>query len=383
MRVYGFHPEDMLGAPMKSTATYTRLPVGTNEAYRNVARGADTELPVTTTGNTTYRVVSGDNLTRIVRDFLQTQGKDAGSAAVYDGVRKVAQSNGLANANLIHPGQDLNLSVLLDRVSAATGATRPAELQPEPLAALQIRPAAITSTVLPSDPLRSTNLTATTAPFKVSAMALPERPVEAKQPIVTATPLADDEGANMDHMGGTVHNANALQRLLNGTADALALVRKIMDHDGDVKAGATVENPWDPVLNGAARISSNYGMRKDPFTGRMAFHDGIDLAAKRGTEITALRDGEVVYSGWKGGYGNTVVVRHADGLESVYGHTSRNLVAVGDTVKGGTVIAEVGSTGRSTGPHLHLEMRRHGKPVNPLPHLEDTPIQLAQNKSGS
>ncbi|MBL7645566.1 MAG: M23 family metallopeptidase [Candidatus Hydrogenedentes bacterium] len=119
-------------------------------------------------------------------------------------------------------------------------------------------------------------------------------------------------------------------------------------------------------------------MRKDPFNGEMAFHDGIDLAVKRGTGITALKDGVVTFSGFKGGYGNTVIVRHEDGLETVYGHASRNHVREGETVTAGTLLADAGSTGRSTGPHLHFEVRKDGKSVNPLPYLKDGNLRLAR-----
>jgi murein DD-endopeptidase MepM/ murein hydrolase activator NlpD len=132
------------------------------------------------------------------------------------------------------------------------------------------------------------------------------------------------------------------------------------------------------VLDGKARISSEYGMRKDPFNGEMAFHDGIDLAVKRGTDIMALKDGVVTFSGFKGGYGNTVIVRHEGGLETIYSHAARNHVSEGQAVTAGTVLADVGSTGRSTGPHLHFEVRKDGRSVNPLPYLKDSDLRLAR-----
>ena len=106
------------------------------------------------------------------------------------------------------------------------------------------------------------------------------------------------------------------------------------------------------------QVSSNFGWRKDPFTGKKAFHGGIDLAAPEGTPVNACWDGTVIFSGDKGGYGNMVIIEHADGWQSYYGHNSANTVQVGDEVKAGQKIAEVGNTGRSTGPHLHFEIRQ-------------------------
>ena len=88
--------------------------------------------------------------------------------------------------------------------------------------------------------------------------------------------------------------------------------------------------------------------------------------------------GKVRYSGWKPGYGNVVIVRHANGLETRYGHTEKNLVHAGDSVQAGTTLALVGNSGRSTGPHLHFEVRRNGRAVNPVPLLEKESLQVAQ-----
>tara|TARA_R110001592_G_scaffold112406_4_gene310630 strand:+ start:1401 stop:2549 length:1149 start_codon:yes stop_codon:yes gene_type:complete len=382
MRVYEFNSLVNVNTDVKSTATYTRLPLGATRSYDGVAKEMHSTAPTRTDVSSSHRVQGGENLTGIVRDFLQAQGKNPSNSAIYDGVRKVAGANGLRNANLIHPGQDINLSVLLDR-SAAVDTTPSAILVPlssAPALTVTPLPAPVASlaTSVPADPLRELALTQSEGPLKVVAALTPEAP--SKTPVAAVADESDGENG----VGGVPgERATRLQRLLNGTADALALVRDLMGEKNAPDELTTPSNPWQPILNGSARISSNYGMRKDPFTGRMSFHGGIDLAAKRGTEITAFRDGEVTFSGWKGGYGNMVVVRHEDGLESVYGHTAKNLVTVGDKVDAGTVIANVGSTGRSTGPHLHLEMRRHGKAINPMPHLEDHPVRLAQNESGN
>lgn len=115
-----------------------------------------------------------------------------------------------------------------------------------------------------------------------------------------------------------------------------------------------------------AHISSDFGMRKDPFTHRMRMHEGIDIAAPEGMEVQAACAGSVVSSGYEKGYGNTVVVRHPGGYETRYAHLGALLVRAGDQVPEHGVLGTVGSTGRSTGPHLHFEVMRHGDRINPV-----------------
>ncbi|MBF0492338.1 MAG: peptidoglycan DD-metalloendopeptidase family protein [Deltaproteobacteria bacterium] len=126
-----------------------------------------------------------------------------------------------------------------------------------------------------------------------------------------------------------------------------------------------------PVLNNpefylpAARVTSGFGFRGDPLEGDQRFHQGMDLAYPKRTPIQAAAEGKVVFSGKKGGYGNAVMIQHDQGYTSLYGHADENLVKVGARVKKGEVIAYSGSTGRSTGPHLHFEIRKDGKAVDP------------------
>ncbi len=119
-----------------------------------------------------------------------------------------------------------------------------------------------------------------------------------------------------------------------------------------------------PVRYG--KKTSQFGSRKDPFNSkRREFHKGIDIACKVGTEVRASRNGRVVFAGNKDGYGNLVIIEHEYGYQSYYGHLSRIKVKKGDEVKTGEMIALSGNTGRSTGPHLHFEIRKNGKSVNP------------------
>jgi murein DD-endopeptidase MepM/ murein hydrolase activator NlpD len=118
-----------------------------------------------------------------------------------------------------------------------------------------------------------------------------------------------------------------------------------------------------------ARVGSPYGNRLDPFTGHLSFHPGLDLVAPTGTPIIASAGGHVIQAGERNGYGNSVDIRHANGVVTRYGHASRLLVQAGDYVMPGQEIAEVGSTGRSTGPHLHFEVIIDGAQLNPKPYL--------------
>jgi murein DD-endopeptidase MepM/ murein hydrolase activator NlpD len=115
----------------------------------------------------------------------------------------------------------------------------------------------------------------------------------------------------------------------------------------------------------SGRVTSGFGPRTDPLSGAPSFHTGIDLAAAAGTLVYAAAPGRVVAAGSRGGYGNVVVLDHGDGTQTLYAHNEALLVPVGATVEAGDPIARAGTTGRSTGPHLHFEVRRGGVPVDP------------------
>lgn len=113
-------------------------------------------------------------------------------------------------------------------------------------------------------------------------------------------------------------------------------------------------------------LTSSFGERFHPILGYERFHAGVDLGAAAGTPIVAAADGRVVSAGWAGGYGRAVTILHSGGIETKYGHMSRIAAYAGETVRRGEVIGYVGSSGLSTGPHLHFEVMKNGRPVNPL-----------------
>ena len=123
--------------------------------------------------------------------------------------------------------------------------------------------------------------------------------------------------------------------------------------------------PYRKPVIGDVEFSSGFGVRSDPFLGRPAMHTGLDFRAATGDPVRATANGKVVTSGWQGGYGRMIEIDHGNGLSTRYGHLSEINVKVGDIVKIGQVIGAVGSTGRSTGPHLHYETRIEGDAVDP------------------
>jgi murein DD-endopeptidase MepM/ murein hydrolase activator NlpD len=123
-----------------------------------------------------------------------------------------------------------------------------------------------------------------------------------------------------------------------------------------------------PIASGW--ISSMFGARMDPFTGRFARHDGMDFAAPQGAAVNAVASGMVTYAGPSSGYGNLVEINHGNGYSTRYAHSDAILVHVGDKVGRGQAIARIGSTGRSTGPHVHFEVLYNGEPVNPERYIQ-------------
>ncbi|HBF38949.1 MAG TPA: peptidase M23, partial [Firmicutes bacterium] len=122
-------------------------------------------------------------------------------------------------------------------------------------------------------------------------------------------------------------------------------------------------------VTGPIRITSPFGWRYHPILRTKKYHNGEDIAVSSGTPVHAADSGVVVVSGWEDGYGNYVAIDHGNGISTGYGHNSRLLVHQGERVTKGQIIAYSGSTGLSTGPHVHFEVRKNGVPIDPLPFL--------------
>lgn len=155
-----------------------------------------------------------------------------------------------------------------------------------------------------------------------------------------------------------------LDRTLGYRQAQLEVMERLL---GRAEAQAALRPQGRPVRGGL--LSSGYGVRTHPLSGRRQMHKGLDFAVPAGAEIYAPASGVVVHSARKGAFGNVVEIDHGKGLITRYAHNRRNRVQVGEFVRKGTVIAEVGTTGRSTGPHLHFEVLKHGKQIDPKPYL--------------
>lgn len=132
----------------------------------------------------------------------------------------------------------------------------------------------------------------------------------------------------------------------------------------------------EALVNGAPLkdgfLSSDFGWRADPFSGQSEMHEGVDFSAPEGSEIAAVASGIVTWSAEKAGYGNLVEINHGNGFKTRYGHCKKNLVQIGEMVQKGQIIALVGSTGRSSGPHVHFEVYKNNRVVDPASYIRNT-----------
>jgi murein DD-endopeptidase MepM/ murein hydrolase activator NlpD len=173
-------------------------------------------------------------------------------------------------------------------------------------------------------------------------------------------PGRDSAPAMVENIAATFSSAE--QQLANSKENLQGLLKSLEERQIYLDAKPSI---WPTQ----GRISSRYGYRKSPFTGRREFHEGIDIAASTGTPVRATGTGVVTFAGWHSGYGQTVMIDHGYGFKTRYAHNSKLVVKKGMRVEKGDVIAYVGSTGRSTGPHLHYEVHLNGKTQNPANYL--------------
>ncbi|MCX7216984.1 MAG: M23 family metallopeptidase [Burkholderiales bacterium] len=196
--------------------------------------------------------------------------------------------------------------------------------------------------------------------------------------IATPASLRERNASKVDGRGGPLLLMPNRRSALDSTQPLSETLDNAMSEFGQFnKTISSMRTDWDKQLlwlhtlptgvpiGGNFRMTSGFGLRVDPFTHTLARHEGLDFTAMQGTPILAAADGLVTRSGWEDTYGNIVEVTHAEGFMTRYAHISKRLVTEGQRVKRGQHIADVGSTGRSTGPHLHYEVFRHGHVTNP------------------
>lgn len=327
--------------------------------------------------SSSHVVQRGEHLSGIVKAHLTAAGRPATNQAIADGVRRLASLNNISNPDLIHPGQVLRLAP--SRHNAQSSAML-----------LPTGPAAMNRAHTPARRADGAALTVSDGETRWQlargAMVADHHrryPIPGNLPADMAARLAFDghgrdiatsqlgarggasSASSMNFPGNDTSFSGRIADVYESVSDIVGRARRVMAETTPEKTSGPA-SPWHGLLDGHGYITSDYGMRRDPFTGKMAFHQGIDIAAAYGTPIHAAASGRVAYSGWLPGYGKTIIVDHGGGTESLYGHCARLEVRKGDQVMQGTPVAAVGSTGRSTGNHLHFEVRNNGRPVNPM-----------------
>lgn len=186
--------------------------------------------------------------------------------------------------------------------------------------------------------------------------------------------LIDKQEELEDKIGDLVSYNKQLQQELDSIFDEINNGNNGGGNNGGGGNSGGNEIPGDPssetfLRPGYGVVTDEYGPRINPVTGESGFHTGVDLGDPYGAPVAASKSGVVAYSGWISGYGETVIIDHGNGVQTLYGHNSQRLVSVGQTVARGETIAYVGSTGMSTGPHIHWEIRINGQHTNPMQYV--------------
>jgi murein DD-endopeptidase MepM/ murein hydrolase activator NlpD len=276
-------------------------------------------------------------------------------------VETIAAANNLADVNVVKPGQRLVIPVADDPAARAKVAANAAKSVAAAKAAVSAKTAATPSAARAA---RASN--------RPASNSLTVRLGEGQ----TLWSLARTHGVSVDAIVDANGLANA-DRVRAGTR--LVIPGRTAARAGRIstarvsarRAGEAFTNASTSAVRIArgflwparGQLTSRFGWR------RWRHHDGIDIAAPYGSPIYAARPGRVVFAGWYYAYGRAVIIEHGDGVQTLYGHASKLLVGTGETVSQGQLIARVGTSGRSTGPHLHFEVRHNGRPVNPLRYM--------------
>ena len=257
----------------------------------------------------------------------------------------------------------------------------------QPRITVPVRPATAPAEAEQPDYIRASGRIGSNLTDSLQRARVPERiGREYVAVLARAIPLA--EGLSVEDRFDLVYEPGAKGRLLYVGLDRVARAdvellkwtdgKQMLWINGDGVGGSTSQAMRMPV-NG--RVTSGFGSRFHPILGYVRMHAGLDLAAAYGSPIAAAADGRIVSSGWSGGYGNLVRIVHAGGIQTMYGHMSRIVARSGEMVRQGQIIGYVGSTGLSTGPHLHYEVLKNGRPVNPTSvKLAAAPAQLQGEK---
>ena len=302
-----------------------------------------------------------------------TQGLAAATGLFRDRDLFIHDGSKLRRFRVSAPVQAIFFAIMMALVAWASFAT--ARL-------MNLAPAAIAADVAPADAY-SVKLAALTAETERRVQLIEQRQIA----LATALQNSDVDAASLrrlgfypstraqDGRGGPFESAG------NPTFKALFNSWKKLDQLQD----GVIAVPSDKPIRASVEFTSGFGVRSDPFHAGAAMHPGIDLAGAYGTPVYATADGTVLRAGWNnGGYGNLVEVDHGRGITTRYGHMSAILVRAGDHVTRGQQIGRIGSTGRSTGNHLHYEVRIDGRAVNPIPFMKSTDYVLAmQRRSGA
>ena len=167
-------------------------------------------------------------------------------------------------------------------------------------------------------------------------------------------------------VSGLIQDMDAVEGQLAASGGQLSVLEALL-FDRQMERSAVPSR--SPVAS--SYVTSGFGTRADPFSGGRSYHRGIDFRARHGDPVMAVADGVISYAGWRSGYGNVVEVDHGNGYVTRYAHNTRNTVRVGDLVRSGQEVAKAGSTGRSTGTHVHFEVWENGRVLNPRQFLAD------------
>ena len=296
--------------------------------------------------------------------------KIAGTAAILTAV--VAAAAAAASAAMPHeapasPDEWQKLAIL----PAAQGSGTGAWAEPGP-SVERVAPPTEQTAPPEAGPRRLTGVAGTNLNAALAAAGVPERIAQDYFRAIGGKIRLADGISIADRFDLVVDGEAGSEQLLYAGLDRLGaidvqLMRWVQDgKSGWVDATGTAAQAEAMRMPVAGRVSSSYGMRRHPIYHSQRFHRGVDLKAAAGTPIRAPAGGRVLHAGWSGGYGRQVKLAHGEGLATTFSHMSRIAAAPGTLVNAGEIIGYVGSSGLSTGPHLHYEVLKNGKAVNPL-----------------